>query len=640
MWAKRSEPLAHPDARSAERARAHDPDSSGDRGASSKAASSKAGSSNPKSGAWALTLGSVLVIVWFGGVAAAAVGYVLDGGRLDLPDWEIALGGVGVVTIGGVIWLAALVVREGIRARSAAERLHAAADLLLSPASAAETSMRRLGAVIRHEIATVDRTLAETLARLQAVEQSLSRQSSAISSAANSAESGANALAGRLDGHARTLTDIAAMLKSRAEEITAVSVDQTDRVAQTLTHADVVLRDIETRMSQRVGDFDATLSTMSARSDQFNTVARGVAQKAQMLDNSLGEALHTIATAARLVDMSQDATSKAAEAARVTADAVQRGVGETLERATAALRQLRADSEAADAAGREGLVQLRDAGEAARLAAENARAAADAYAAQVQQRMQDLAQTVFDATARSDRYADARLSQALRELQSSVVVDGPAAGPQGAERASTPVVVAPPRASDAEFRSALDAAAPSLAGSSPAGAGLGVSARQVRAPGDSPSVGPAGRASAWSWRDVLATADAQDGSSADLPANQSPAGHRVAAPQMGRIGAAFDDIGVNPFTAIAGEAMERVLGRLGNGAIARRRAVREVAHETVLRIRSRLLADTPLREAASAFLAERDPLFDALSPETARRAIAEAETAEGRSFLLLDAAMR
>ncbi len=634
MWAKRSEPLPHPDARSAERARAHEADRSGDHAANSSARASK-----PKSGAWALALGAVLVLVWFGGVATAAVGYVLGGGRLDFPDWELALGGVGVLTVGGVIWLAALVVREGVRARSAAERLHAAADLLLSPASAAETSMRRLGAVIRHEIATVDRTLAEALARLQGVEQSLSRQSSAISSAANSAESGVSALSGRLDGHARTLTDIAAMLKSRAEEITAVSAEQTDRVAHTLTHADVVLRDIEARMSQRVGDIDATLAAMSAKNDQFNNVARGVAQKAQMLDSSLGEALHTIATAARLVDMSQDATAKAAEAARVTADAVQRGVGETLERATAALRQLRADSEAADAAGREGLVQLRDAGEAARLAAENARAAADAYAAQVQRRVQDLAQAVFDAAARSDRYADTRLAQALRELQTPVGADAPAGSP-AAERASTPVVVAPPRASDAEFRSALDAAAPSLAGSNASGVTMGVAAGQGRAPGDALSMGAASRPNAWSWRDVLAIADTPDAPSAHAPATQSPAGHRAAAPQMGRIGSAFDDIGVNPFTALAGEAMERVLGRLGNGAIARRRAVREVAHETVLRIRSRLLADTPLREAASAFLAERDPLFDALSPEAARLAVAEAETAEGRSFLLLDAAMR
>lgn len=651
MWAKKSDPLPHPDTRSVDRLRALDAkyaDASGEterwsedramrdseRDRDQDRPRDKLPAPKAKSGAWALTFGLLLVLVWFGGVAAAIGGYLLGGGALALPDWAWALGGVGVVTVGGVIWLGALVVREGVRARSAAERLHAAADLLLSPASVAEASMRRLGAVIRHEIATMDRTLAEALTRLQSVEQSLSRHTGAISGAANAAETGANALVGRLDGHAKTLTDIAAMLKSRADEINAVSTEQTDRVGQTLTHADVVLRDIEARMSKRVGEIDAAITGMGAKSEQFQNAAKGVAQKAQMLDSSLGEALHTIATASRLVDMSKDSTAKAADAARATADAVQRGVGEALERATAAVRQLRADAEATDAAGRASLAQLREAGDAARVAADNARAAADAYAAQVQRRIQELSQAVFDAAARSDRYADAKLAQALRDLQSPAVFDPHAAS------STEPFAT---RATDAEFRAALDAAAPSLA----------------RPPVEpTPQSGAAAKPGAWSWRDVLATADAPAAQPASPPssmmslhasASLAPPSPLVNAPQaptrapglhMGRIAAAFDDISVNPFTAIAGEALHKVVSRLGNGAIARRRAVREAAPETVLRIRSRLLADTPLREAASAFLAERDPLFDALSPDAARRAAGEAETAEGRAFLLLDAAMR
>lgn len=531
-------------------------------------------------------LGLVVAALWILGSLAGAV--VLIGpekiGSLTIPEF----GAVGAVAILPALMavFSGLAARDSARARAEARRLADAADRLMNPERSAESAARQLAETVRGEINQLDQALLQTLKRLQDVEGQISRQAKAVDDMTDQAKAGANQMIVGMEREREELMRISRDLTSQAQNIGDSIGKHTSSISEAARVAEAEVRAADQALDHRLTSFGAAAALISDRTNGLSSAAQASADSALRLEHALSNALDVLAKATSLTDAARQSAEAATHAANSTAGAVRDTTHRAIDDAKRAAELIRGEAVNVEREAAIALERLRDAANAARVAARGAR---DAVA-------DDEAAPGYDRSWRDEAADPLELPPARNrnDPPPPMFGDVPAEPPQQRQRASAPAADKP-------------------------------------VPGD------------WTWRDLLSNVDGpEQGAPPAAPRREpatDPVAHlrrQIAEPRTVAlpIVETIEHAGLRLDDVFSPSALERIAQRARSGTQSRRRAVRDAAPEAARRMGEFLHRDANANQEAMLFLRNDG----ARIAEQIGRGRAQMNAEATRAFLLIDAA--
>ena len=531
-------------------------------------------------------LGLVVAALWILGSLAGAV--VLIGpekiGSLTIPEF----GAVGAVAILPALMavFSGLAARDSARARAEARRLADAADRLMNPERSAESAARQLAETVRGEINQLDQALLQTLKRLQDVEGQISRQAKAVDDMTDQAKAGANQMIVGMEREREELMRISRDLTSQAQNIGDSIGKHTSSISEAARVAEAEVRAADQALDHRLTSFGAAAALISDRTNGLSSAAQASADSALRLEHALSNALDVLAKATSLTDAARQSAEAATHAANSTAGAVRDTTHRAIDDAKRAAELIRGEAVNVEREAAIALERLRDAANAARVAARGAR---DAVA-------DDEAAPGYDRSWRDEAADPLELPPARNrnDPPPPMFGDVPAEPPQQRQRAPAPAADKP-------------------------------------VPGD------------WTWRDLLSNVDGpEQGAPPAAPRREpatDPVAHlrrQIAEPRTVAlpIVETIEHAGLRLDDVFSPSALERIAQRARSGTQSRRRAVRDAAPEAARRMGEFLHRDANANQEAMLFLRNDG----ARIAEQIGRGRAQMNAEATRAFLLIDAA--
>jgi hypothetical protein len=531
-------------------------------------------------------LGLVVAALWILGSLAGAV--VLIGpekiGSLTIPEF----GAVGAVAILPALMavFSGLAARDSARARAEARRLADAADRLMNPERSAESAARQLAETVRGEINQLDQALLQTLKRLQDVEGQISRQAKAVDDMTDQAKAGANQMIVGMEREREELMRISRDLTSQAQNIGDSIGKHTSSISEAARVAEAEVRAADQALDHRLTSFGAAAALISDRTNGLSSAAQASADSALRLEHALSNALDVLAKATSLTDAARQSAEAATHAANSTAGAVRDTTHRAIDDAKRAAELIRGEAVNVEREAAIALERLRDAANAARVAARGAR---DAVA-------DDEAAPGYDRSWRDEAADPLELPPARNrnDPPPPMFGDVPAEPPQQRQRASAPAADKP-------------------------------------VPGD------------WTWRDLLSNVDGPEQGAPPAAPRREPAAdpvahlrRQIAEPRTVAlpIVETIEHAGLRLDDVFSPSALERIAQRARSGTQSRRRAVRDAAPEAARRMGEFLHRDANANQEAMLFLRNDG----ARIAEQIGRGRAQMNAEATRAFLLIDAA--
>lgn len=549
-------------------------------------------------------LGLVVAALWVIGSLAGAI--VLIGpnqmGALTIPE----MGAVAAVAVLPALMAAfsGLAARDSARARAEARRLADAADRLMNPERSAENAARQLAETVRSEINQLDQALLQTLKRLQEVEGQISRQAKAVDDMTDQAKAGANNMIVGMEREREELLRISRDLNSQAQSIGDSIGKHTSSISAAARVAEAEVRAADQALDHRLTSFGAAAALISDRTNGLSNAAQASADSSLRLEQALSTALDVLSKATSLTDAARQSAEAASYAATSTAGAVRETTHRAIDDAKRAAELIRGEAVNVEREAAVALERLRDAADAARLAARDAR---DAVTGDDPQHMR------------------------VRNRSNEPTPDEAAPGYDRSWRdeAADPLELPPTRnRSDPPPPMFGDAPPPQQ------------QPERGRAPAaDKPVPGD------WTWRDLLSNVDGPGaGNQAPAPPQRrepaaDPVAHlrrQIAEPRTTTlpIVETIEHAGLQLDDVFSPSALERIAQRARSGTQARRRAVRDAAPEAARRMGDFLNRDTAANQKAMQFLRSDG----ARIAEQIGRGRAQMNAELTRAFLLIDAA--
>lgn len=537
-------------------------------------------------GAMIGTLGMVVAGLWVLGALAGAV--VLIGpsqiSSLTIPEY----GAVGAITVLPALMavFSGLAARDSARARSEARRLADAADRLMNPERSAESAARALAESVRGEINQLDQALLQTLKRLQDVEGQISRQAKAVDDMADQAKAGANQMIVGMEREREELMRISRDLTGQAQAIGDSIGKHTSSISEAARVAEAEVRAADQALDHRLTSFGAAAALISDRTNGLSNAAQASADSALRLEHALSNALEVLAKATSLTDAARQSAEAATYAANSTAGAVRDTTHRAIDDAKRAAELIRGEAVNVEREAAIALERLRDAANAARVAARGARDAVS----------DDEAAPGYDRSWRDEAQDPLELPPARNrnDPPPPMFGDEPAQPQQQPQRQRTPAADKP-------------------------------------VPGD------------WTWRDLLSNVDGPEHGAPPAAAKREPAAdpvahlrRQVAEPRTATlpIVETIEHSGLNLDEVFSPSALERIAQRARSGTQARRRAVRDAAPEAARVMGDFLHRDQNANQEAMQFLRTEG----ARIAEQIGRGRAQMNAELTRAFLLIDAA--
>ena len=531
-------------------------------------------------------LGLVVAALWILGSLAGAV--VLIGpekiGSLTIPEF----GAVGAVAILPALMavFSGLAARDSARARAEARRLADAADRLMNPERSAESAARQLAETVRGEINQLDQALLQTLKRLQDVEGQISRQAKAVDDMTDQAKAGANQMIVGMEREREELMRISRDLTSQAQNIGDSIGKHTSSISEAARVAEAEVRAADQALDHRLTSFGAAAALISDRTNGLSSAAQASADSALRLEHALSNALDVLAKATSLTDAARQSAEAATHAANSTAGAVRDTTHRAIDDAKRAAELIRGEAVNVEREAAIALERLRDAANAARVAARGAR---DAVA-------DDEAAPGYDRSWRDEAADPLELPPARNrnDPPPPMFGDVPAEPPQQRQRPSAPAADKP-------------------------------------VPGD------------WTWRDLLSNVDGPEQGAPPAAPRREPAAdpvahlrRQIAEPRTVAlpIVETIEHAGLRLDDVFSPSALERIAQRARSGTQSRRRAVRDAAPEAARRMGEFLHRDANANQEAMLFLRNDG----ARIAEQIGRGRAQMNAEATRAFLLIDAA--
>lgn len=432
--------------------------------------------------AWWLWLAAFAVsVLWAVAPIAYAVGYRREIAPLNYDPFAIlvfALLAVGPVAL---VWIAAWVIRQGMKLSEEVRRTRELAQRMLAPAALASAEAGSAVQAVRVQIDHAAAAATEAREVMLALREVLSEETQRLAEAAAGSARTAAELARTLGTERDEMNQLAGKLDAQSVSVTDAITRQARMVAEAADLAETQLREAESVLSARAADLAAAAGEASdagrvASEDLARQVARletagaGVTEQMRVVEEGLSQqraALVSIVHALRAdqEDFAAQAESRAAQLSEFVAQARMSAaeVGDVSAQGAEALSQLIGSSVgqmgdlteavrreweslsagAADtmarlaesaAQERQGVEQeLRASIETLSAAAEEARKATQAHADAARQRVDQLNEAAFEAHQKADTIFEARLNDA-RDLieQSAMMVEQ--AGAKTAQR--------------------------------------------------------------------------------------------------------------------------------------------------------------------------------------------------------------
>ena len=531
-------------------------------------------------------LGLVVAALWILGSLAGAV--VLIGpekiGSLTIPEF----GAVGAVAILPALMavFSGLAARDSARARAEARRLADAADRLMNPERSAESAARQLAETVRGEINQLDQALLQTLKRLQDVEGQISRQAKAVDDMTDQAKAGANQMIVGMEREREELMRISRDLTSQAQNIGDSIGKHTSSISEAARVAEAEVRAADQALDHRLTSFGAAAALISDRTNGLSSAAQASADSALRLEHALSNALDVLAKATSLTDAARQSAEAATHAANSTAGAVRDTTHRAIDDAKRAAELIRGEAVNVEREAAIALERLRDAANAARVAARGARDAVS----------DDEAAPGYDRSWRDEAADPLELPPARNrnDPPPPMFGDVPAEPPQQRQRAPAPAADKP-------------------------------------VPGD------------WTWRDLLSNVDGPEQGAPPAAPRREPAAdpvahlrRQIAEPRTVAlpIVETIEHAGLRLDDVFSPSALERIAQRARSGTQSRRRAVRDAAPEAARRMGEFLHRDANANQEAMLFLRNDG----ARIAEQIGRGRAQMNAEATRAFLLIDAA--
>lgn len=541
---------------------------------------------NGDPGAMIGTLGMVVAGLWVLGALAGAI--VLIGpsqiSSLTIPEY----GAVGAITVLPALMavFSGLAARDSARARAEARRLADAADRLMNPERSAESAARALAESVRGEINQLDQALLQTLKRLQDVEGQISRQAKAVDDMADQAKAGANQMIVGMEREREELMRISRDLTGQAQAIGDSIGKHTSSISEAARVAEAEVRAADQALDHRLTSFGAAAALISDRTNGLSSAAQASADSALRLEHALSNALEVLAKATSLTDAARQSAEAATYAANSTAGAVRDTTHRAIDDAKRAAELIRGEAVNVEREAAIALERLRDAANAARVAARGARDAVS----------DDEAAPGYDRSWRDEAQDPLELPPARNrnDPPPPMFGDEPAQPQQQPQRQRQPAADKP-------------------------------------VPGD------------WTWRDLLSNVDGPEHGAPPAAPKREPASdpvahlrRQVAEPRTVTlpIVETIEHAGLRLDDVFSPSALERIAQRARSGTQARRRAVRDAAPEAARVMGDFLHRDQNANQEAMQFLRAEG----ARIAEQIGRGRAQMNAETTRAFLLIDAA--
>ncbi len=543
-------------------------------------------------GVLALAVGGL----WAVGALAATIALV-GPQRLStatLVEWAALIAAIVLPAL--MAWFSGLAARDSARARAEARRLADAADRLMNPERSAEEAARQLALTVRGEISTLDSALENTLARLQEVEGQIARQARAVDSMTNQAKIGANRMIVGMEREREELMRISQDLTSQASTIGDSIGKHTSAISEAARQAEAEVRAADQALDHRLTSFGAAAALISDRTHGLSSAAQASSDSALRLEQALSNALDVLAKATNLTDAARQSAEAASLAANSTAGAVRETTHRAIDDAKRAADLIRGEAVSVEREAAIALERLRDAANAARSAAVDARTA------------------VEEATAlEEERAPPAARRPRLRTPAAPSSREEP---PHEAAWRDDTHDAPPPRQ-----RREITREGPSFDERDPD--------RPV--PGD------------WTWRELLSSVDGDGRRQPAAPQRreaEDPVAHlrrQISEPRARGalpIVDVIEQAGLNLEEVFSPSGLERIAQRARSGTQARRRAVHEAASEATARLTDHLAQDPVANQEAMQFLRNEGIRI----AELIARGRASMNAEATRVFLLIDAA--
>lgn len=562
-------------------------------------------------GAMVSVLALAVAGVWFVGAIGAMFALIgLDRLAIASPmEWAAVIAAVVLPPLMAVF--SAIAARDSARARAEARRLADAADRLMNPERSAEDAARQLAVSVRGEISTLDQALEKTLARLQEVEGQIQRQARAVDNMADQARAGANKMITGMEREREELMRISQELTTQATTIGDSISRHTNAISDAARQAEAEVRAADQALDHRLTSFGAAAALISDRTHGLSSAAQASADSALRLEQALSNALDVLAKATNLTDAARQSAEAASLAANSTAGAVRETTHRAIDDAKRAAELIRGEAVSVEREAAIALERLRDAANAARSAAMDARAA-----------VEENAQEASPAPTPPALPAPAALPAVQRR-------------PRVRTQAEAPHQEAPQQ--DQAWRDEQESAPPRQR-------------REISREGPmfddrqgerTPERAAGGE---WTWRDLLSSVDDQAGRRQPVAASRREVEDPVAhlRRQIGEsrshgalpIAEMIQQAGINLDEAFSPSGLERIAQRARSGTQARRRAVRDAAPDATGRLAQHLALEPEANQEAMQFLRNEGMRI----AELISRGRASMNAEATRVFLLIDAA--
>lgn len=549
--------------------------------------------------------------VWFVGAIGTVFALIgLDRLSVATPmEWAAMIAAIVLPPLMAVF--SGLAARDSARARAEARRLADAADRLMNPERSAENAARQLAVSVRGEISTLDQALEKTLARLQEVEGQIQRQARAVDNMADQAKAGANKMITGMEREREELMRISQDLTSQATTIGGSISKHTNAISEAARQAEAEVRAADQALDHRLTSFGAAAALISDRTHGLSSAAQASADSALRLEQALSNALDVLSKATNLTDAARQSAEAASLAANSTAGAVRETTHRAIDDAKRAAELIRGEAVSVEREAAIALERLRDAANAARSAAMDARAAVEESA------------------------PEARPAPTPPALPAPAALPAVQRRPRVRTQGEAPQHEEPPQ--EQAWREEQEGSPPRQRREISREGPMFEDRQGERAP-ERPAAGD------WTWRDLLSSVDDEGARRQPVASSRREAEDQVAhlrrqiadprAHGVLPIAEMISQAGINLDEAFSPSGLERIAQRARSGTQARRRAVRDAAPEATGRLAQHLALEPEANHEALQFLRNEGMRI----AELISRGRASMNAEATRVFLLIDAA--
>ncbi|MGE0830465.1 MAG: hypothetical protein AB7O04_14090 [Hyphomonadaceae bacterium] len=378
---------------------------------------------------WTGFLGGAAALAWLAAAIGLPISYY---GLASLAQAHPAMqAGLVALAFGPaiMIWLSAAAVAEAAKAGKMAAELTKLARKAILPIEDSESAAKNITLHVRSEIADLNAAVDGAFARLEKLEGAASRHAKVFEETIAATREGADLFTETLVRERDAFAELNADLKGQTETLAHTVGRQVRLMREASKLVKTELGDAEEAFETHLASFRATASVLSERTLELNDAAQSASAASGRLDETMGAALDTLSEATKLTDAARQSTDAAVLAANTTANAVRETTQRAIGEAKRAAELIREETLAMQDAAAATLATLRDAADAARLASEDAQAAADKHANSIEKRLAAMA-----ATATVGRKAETKASvepQTLHEAAAAAVEQAPVRAKMG-----------------------------------------------------------------------------------------------------------------------------------------------------------------------------------------------------------------